>query len=256
MKRLIFLILAVCGANHVFSQESLEFIESVKTAFHPDFFNVNVHMFYSKDNPLTYSEELESLAEYGNNAAMVYLGDCYLYGEGTDIDYEKALNWFYRAAMNGFVPVLNYLGICYDKGWGVECDPTQAYRFYKTAAFKGDIDGCFNLAVVYRDGIGTEQDLLRARAWFEKAAEYFPTAQSNVGMLYLYEENYEKAFYWLSKASEENLPIACELLGDCYDNGWGTELDKEKAQAYYKKSYELGNEHAKTKIINYGHKNK
>ena len=167
--------------------------------------------------PISYSSKLVELAETGNAVAQNFLGHCYLEGEGIEQNSKKVVFWFSKAAEKNNSKAYNNLGY-----W------------------------------CYLHGTGTPVDSIKARAWFEKGAEAgIRTSQTNVGYLYLSiegEEDYDKAFYWLTKASEQNSQNALEMLGMCYENGWGTKVDLSKAQECYRKSYQLGNEYAKIRI--------
>lgn len=200
----------------------------------------------------SYSTKLVELAESGNAAAQNLLGYCYLEGDGVKKDEKKAFYWLNKAAEQNNLKALNSIGSCYENGNGVEKDEFQAYSFYKKAALRGMPNAFVNVAQCYLNGVGTNRDLLKARAWFVKGAEYgYRVAQTNAGYLYLSiegEEDHDKAFYWLTKASEQNSPSALEMLGMCYENGLGTKVDLSKAQECYRKSYQLGNEYAKSRI--------
>ena len=202
--------------------------------------------------PISYSSKLVELAETGNAVAQNFLGHCYLEGEGIEQNSKKAVFWFSKAAEKNNSKAYNNLGYCYENGVGVEQSPFQAYSFYKKSALLGHNRAFNNLAQCYLHGTGTPVDSIKARAWFEKGAEAgIRTSQTNVGYLYLSiegEEDYDKAFYWLTKASEQNSQNALEMLGMCYENGWGTKVDLSKAQECYRKSYQLGNEYAKIRI--------
>lgn len=58
-------------------------------------------------------------------------------------------------------------------------------------------------------------------------------AQNDLGVYYLENQEYEKAFKWFQKSSEQGLLHAYRNLGLCYLNGWGVEKDIEKAIANY-----------------------
>ena len=45
--------------------------------------------------------------------------------------------------------------------------------------------------------------------------------------------DYEQAVYWLNLAAEQINAEAQNLLGQCYENGWGVELDLDRAKEYY-----------------------
>ncbi len=58
------------------------------------------------------------------------------------------------------------------------------------------------------------------------------------------ERDYNKAFKWLTKASQNNHAISQFALASCYANGFGTDKNPQKAFEYYKLSANNGNKHA------------
>lgn len=65
-------------------------------------------------------------AEHGHLAAQYNLGLLYLYGVGTDPDYDQAADWLEIAADKGSAGALFYLGMMYLKGQGVSEDRAMA----------------------------------------------------------------------------------------------------------------------------------
>ncbi len=53
-----------------------------------------------------------------------------------------------------------------------------------------------------------------------------------------------KVFYWVKKASDNNVADACNNLGTYYESGIGCKKDMNKAIASYKKAIKLGNKSA------------
>ena len=78
-------------------------------------------------------------------------------------------------------------------------------------------------------------------------------AQNQLGMYHASVENittddFEKAFYWFSKAANQGLSFAQCNLASCYMNGNGTAKDINKALHWYKKSAEQGFDVAQCKL--------
>ena len=70
-------------------------------------------------------------------------------------------------------------------------------------------------------------------------------AMKNLGVTYYFGEsgiakNYDKAFYWLSKAAKGGNLYAQLLVGECYEYGRGVDMNKSKAKEIYR---ELVNKH-------------
>jgi len=64
--------------------------------------------------------------------ALLHLGSCYYYGQGTDIDYAKAFYYLHRAAQKGEDPLL--LSECYKLGRGTQKSFEQYLFWLKKAA--------------------------------------------------------------------------------------------------------------------------
>ncbi len=75
----------------------------------------------------------------------------------------------------------------------------------------------------------------------EAAEDGNSEAQESLGVCYYLgilgvEKNGEKAFQLASKSAKQGLPEGLDLLGDCYKNGFGTDIDEKKAFECYKKA--------------------
>lgn len=75
----------------------------------------------------------------------------------------------------------------------------------------------------------------------EAAEDGNPEAQESLGVCYYLgilgvEKDGEKAFQLASKSAKQGLPEGLDLLGDCYKNGFGTDIDEKKAFECYKKA--------------------
>ena len=62
---------------------------------------------------------------------MYYLGD------GVDVNYKKAIEWYKKAAEQGYADAQYNLGIMYENGHGVDQDDSMAMRWYAKAAAQG-----------------------------------------------------------------------------------------------------------------------
>ncbi|MCX8614357.1 sel1 repeat family protein, partial [Gilliamella sp. B3773] len=142
------------------------------------------------------------------------LAKMYDKGDEIEVDKEKALFWYKKAADNGNTNAMLSLGFMYYKGDGIEVNSELAEEYYhqafiacSTEAEKGDREAQYNLALTY-DGQGVD--------------------------------NKEKALYWYTKAAEEGDIPAQLTLAHMYDQGQGVEVDKEKALDLYTQVAERG----------------
>ncbi len=77
-----------------------------------------------------YAAALENLtpeAETDDVIAQYFLGEMYLQGKGVDQDFEQAVAWYERAALNGHPEAQAALGSLEMLGLGVPRHPTSGY---------------------------------------------------------------------------------------------------------------------------------
>lgn len=82
------------------------------------------------------------------------------------------------------------------------------------------------------------QNYSEAKRWYEKAAfQNYPSAQANLGSLYLFgegvEKDYSKAHSWFLKSAKQCNPIGICNLGQLYEHGADVKQDITKAYAHY-----------------------
>ena len=75
--------------------------------------------------------DLIKLAESGDASAQLDLGLCYQEGKGVEKNYEIAVEYFKKAAAQGFVFAYCFLGLCYEIGRGVKQSDEIAFEYYK-----------------------------------------------------------------------------------------------------------------------------
>jgi TPR repeat protein len=110
---------------------------------------------------------LLKLAAAGHAEAQYLLGYSYFFGSGVARDFTKAVEWYCKAAEQGYADAQKFLGICFS---GVLHDDTKAVEWYLKAAEQGDADAQNMLAQKYEDGKGVNQDYEKAAEWYRKAA--------------------------------------------------------------------------------------
>lgn len=199
------------------------------------------------------------------------LGLCYLYGLGTDKNESEALSHFNKAAENNDVESQYYVGDLHKKAGNIE----EAFAWFTKAANQDDADAQNALGLCYLER-GTSADNQKAEFWLKKAAEkghlaamsnlgymyseipeyqnyteavnwYSKTgckgdvnAQVFLGMYYFDMHDYAKAYYWFNKAAELNNKAAINMLGRCYEDGFGVAKDTSVAKKYYLKAAKMG----------------
>ena len=74
--------------------------------------------------------ELAPLAREGDVEAQLKLATMYYNGERASQDFEKAAEWYRKAAEQGSAEAQFSLGVMSTRGEGMPADPEQAARFY------------------------------------------------------------------------------------------------------------------------------
>ncbi|HRW29697.1 MAG TPA: tetratricopeptide repeat protein, partial [Emcibacteraceae bacterium] len=139
----------------------------------------------------------KAFAEYtreatnGNSEAFYWLGMMYYNGTGTTQDYNKAIDWFLRAAAehgeNGDDKAMKMLGDMNLLGQGIDKNPVSALEYYKHAADLGNADAGYITGNIYAQGLDTiKPNLTYSLIYWEQAAEAgnIPSMQNAA---YLYE---------------------------------------------------------------------
>jgi uncharacterized protein len=115
---------------------------------------------------------LTPLAESGNVAAQINLGNLYMKGLGVEQDYAQALHWYQRAADKDERLALGKVGVLHYYGLGVPRNPQEAMHWFERAAEKGDTAAQATLGTLYAQGEdGIKHDPARAYYWYTRAKE-------------------------------------------------------------------------------------
>ena len=125
----------------------------------------------------------------------------------------------------------------------------------------GDMKSQSFLASMYYQGtgrakakkIGISRDYQKAFYWTSKAAaQGHIFSQYNLGYMYWSgegtSEDYEEAFYWFSKAAEQRFAPAQNYLGMMYRDGRGVDEDFEEAFIWFSIAAEQGNSEAQCNL--------
>lgn len=117
-------------------------------------------------------EVVRKLAENGDSAAQVVLGEYYEFGDdqlGVARNLEQAFALYAAAAKSGNTSAQFRLGVLYDLGRGVPENDAVAARWYKKAAEKGRFHAQYNLGLLYANGEGITRDYKAAYVWWSLA---------------------------------------------------------------------------------------
>jgi hypothetical protein len=81
------------------------------------------------------------------------------------------VEWYTRAAEQGFAAAQFNLGVLYSNDDGMPPDFAASLKWYREAAGQGDADAQFNIGVAYALGQGVTQDYVQAYRWYDRAAK-------------------------------------------------------------------------------------
>ena len=172
-------------------------------------------------------------------------------------DYPTAVDWFRKAAQQGYVQAQNWLGYCYYNGHGVTKDYNIAVGWFNKAAQQGYYQSQYWLGYCYYNGHGVTKDYNVAVGWFRKSAQQgYAEAQFCLGLCYAQgdgvKQNERRAGEWFTKAAQQGLAEAQYMLGLYFECGTGVEKDIEEAKKWYQKAADQGNEDAKKALSKIG----
>ena len=189
---------------------------------------------YNKQSKLEDFKKAEQLllseSKSGNVLAIHDLGKLYSTDKLGAKDEEKSFA-FYREALQGFM----------------EIEPDSDYMFPYEPKFKGQVMKpadmrsyvWYRIGKMHCYGLGTEQDYEKAFQWFLKSSqEGHKFAQYSLANLYYYGNSVEKdlsqAFLWYQKSASQGQPYASYAVAQMYSKGEYVAENNETAQRYYK----------------------
>ena len=189
---------------------------------------------YNKQSKLEDFKKAEQLllseSKSGNVLAIHDLGKLYSTNKLGAKDEEKSFA-FYQEALQGFM----------------EIEPDSDYMFPYEPKFKGQVMKpadmrsyvWYRIGKMHCYGLGTEQDYEKAFQWFLKSSqEGHKFAQYSLANLYYYGNSVEKdlsqAFLWYQKSASQGQPYASYAVAQMYSKGEYVAENNETAQRYYK----------------------
>ncbi|MFA6922504.1 MAG: hypothetical protein WC216_11735 [Gallionella sp.] len=197
--------------------------------------------------------KLTPLAENGVPMAQNTLGRMYLKGNGVQMDFNKSIILFRKAAIQGLPNAQNNLGVMYAAGSGVTQDYKQATEWFRKAADQGYAIAMNNLAGMYENGLGVKPDYVEAAKWRNKAKGIesakdndlveIKTVGSNEyekGLEYYYRYAFKEAFELIRKAAEKGNPEAQMKLASMYQYGQGVQRSDSQSQYWANKAKNQG----------------
>ena len=191
-------------------------------------------LIYNKRSKLEDFQKAEQLllneSGAGNVLAIQDLGKLYSTDKLGEKDEKKSFS-FYQEALQGFM----------------EIEPDSDYMFPYEPKFKGQVMKpadmrsyvWYRIGKMHCYGLGTEQDYEKAFQWFLKSSqEGHKFAQYSLANLYYYGNSVEKdlsqAFLWYQKSASQGQPYASYAVAQMYSKGEYVAENNETAQRYYK----------------------
>ena len=190
-------------------------------------------------------------AEMNNKNGLYEYGKELLLGEYIPQDKEKAVKLLEKAIKLENINAKRFLALEYISGEHLEQNIEKGLDMLTECADSGDTYSCYKLGKIYFKGDIVLQDL-------DKAEKYLLLAEDNeytqyaLGKLYLQNEKYDirKAVDYFEKSADKNMWSSYQL-GRLYLFGEeGLEKDKEKAAQWLTKSANGGNEYAQNMLNN------
>ena len=166
------------------------------------------------------------------------MGRIFRLGDGVPKDFDKAIDYFSKAAGSGNGEAMNQLGLMYSNGEGVSQDLNTAFQFFSKAAEAGNTDGISNLGICYLWGDGVAEDVKTAEYWIEKAAEngdYFGLLVY-ANWIYSQNKNDYRLIDMYERTANAGYGEAAYRLSVMYRKGYSTGRDN-KAARYWEDMY-------------------
>ena len=188
-------------------------------------------------------------SEMNNKNGLYEYGKALLLGEHIYQDKEKAVKLLEKEIKFENINAKRFLALEYISGEHLERDIEKGLSMLTEYADSGDTFACYKLGKIYFKGEIVLQDL-------DKAEKYLLLAEDNeftqyaLGKLYLQKEKYDilKAVDCFEKSADKNVWSSYQL-GRLYLFGAeGLEKDKTKAVEWLKKSANDGNEYAQNML--------
>ena len=203
-----------------------------------------------EETPENTLENIVKMANNGNLQAQLALGYAYLYGEnGLSVDYDKAFEYYNKAALQNDPIGLNNLGSLYYSGLGVQRDVKKAVSLFEQAAKLGNNNAAVNVGFMYVSGRGVKKNIVKGLEYLETSlVSDTPAAKYMMGYAY-YKGihrgiDYSKAAKLLKEAADEGFDEAQLVVASLYVNGLGFPQNYNNAVKYLKQAIAQGNSSA------------
>jgi SEL1 protein len=186
------------------------------------------------------------LADRGDMQAQYGLGLLHYQGGRGEMQYDRALHYFSRAAEGKNYYAMAYLGKLYlEGGPHIKQDNQTAYRYFKTAADNGNPIGQAGVGIMYFHGSGRDKDYAKALKYFQLSSDQgYVEGHFLLGIMHYYghgtSKDYKSAVKYFKVAAELGHVLANFNLAQMHATGTGVIRSCQISTELYKNVAERG----------------
>lgn len=174
--------------------------------------------------------------EKGDRGVAYDVGLAFYHGiSGAPLNYQRAQEWFAKAAGSGDPYAAVKLADMYASGQGIPVNRTEAVKWYLQAARAGNPEAQEKLGDMYFSGEAGKRDYSEAVKWYRKASEkeLTPGPFAKLGRIYSIGDgvkvDYPEALKWYLKADELGDRTAAAHIAGIYQADMGVKKDLAKS---------------------------
>ena len=180
------------------------------------------------------------ISKHNNIEALSVLGRCLLFGKSVPKDETRAFAYLKKSAEGGDENAQAFIGYCYYRGKGVTQNKSEAIKWFEQSANQGNSMGQCYLGVCYLRADGVTEDEVKGLSLLKKSAiQGNSTSQKLLGNYYYgIKQDYDMAFYMYDKSAVRGNVGGMFNLALCFEHGYGTMANRDKARYWYEKAAE------------------
>ncbi|MBW2615332.1 MAG: SEL1-like repeat protein [Deltaproteobacteria bacterium] len=144
-------------------------------------------------------------------------------------DYQEALKWFQKAAVQGYAAAQNYVGLIYHEGKGVKKDIREALKWFQKAADQGHAGAQRYIALINDAQEEQRKEERDIQALFDK------------GLAYYGKKDFQEALKWLQEADKKGHPGAQKYIAFIHDARKEKRKGEIETQSLFDKGLEYYN---------------
>lgn len=191
---------------------------------------------------------LRKAADNGNPEAQFSLAEILLDGKySIERDTQNGVKWLEKAAKNDYDKAIYRLAVSYENGIDVKLDRKKAEEWLRKLAGKGYLDVLCDLAKLLINHNNKIDEGLTMMAILAKKG--YVDAMYEMGLFAerehkLVPESSSEPVKWYKKAAEKKHAPSMTRLGHLFEEGTLVPRDYEKAEQWYRKGMEAGDNEA------------